>query len=634
MEMKRIVFIEPKAPGFHYFSRVIIPRLGSLILGTILRNRGYEIKVYIEELKSLDFKEVLKADLVGISTTTSTAPRAYNIAKKIKKAGIPVVMGGTHVTFLPDEALNHADYVVRGEGEDAIVELVEFLEKGGDLRNIRGLSFQEDGINVHNPDRPLLEDQEKTPIPDYSLVEGWKVPKELGKHSNFQWNVKGVVSIETSRGCPYPCKFCSVNVFFGKKYRFKSVDRVMEEVRHQKGSHIFFCDDNFAFNTERTKELLRRMIKEKTPPEWSAQVRAEVARDDEMLALMKKSNCFCVFVGFESINPKTLKLYDKKQTVEEIEYSVQRFHDFGIHVHGMFVMGSDEDDIETIRETASFAKRNSIDSVQLAILTPNPGTEIYRDYKKANRLLTEDWSLYDSLYVVSQPKNMTPYELQMEVLRASKKFYSWPEILKRLFRGDLFYFIIKLYGRHIVAKWDKLNKSYVSKLKDDLYSEAKKVLRYQKRKSLKRVGILYDSMLKKEYMLSIERFLKELNVKVVNVMEESPASYLTKGKAVSAEFLSSRLAKIKDRVDCIILTKTKDVKKPPLFNSQFIEQLGTMVRTNVNKFPQIVPLPVDLNAEPLYLHFSKIGLIFTDNLNDIRRAYLKAINYRPVNYSG
>ena len=147
VDIQKVVFIEPKAPGFHYFSRVVIPRLGTLILGTILRDRGYEARVCIEELKSLNYKEIQKADLVGISTTTSTAPRAYSIAKKIRKAGVPVVVGGPHVTFLPDEALEHADYVVRGEGEETIVELITALESGGDLHGIKGLSFKESGRN-------------------------------------------------------------------------------------------------------------------------------------------------------------------------------------------------------------------------------------------------------------------------------------------------------------------------------------------------------------------------------------------------------------------------------------------------------------------------------------------------------
>jgi len=623
--MKKIVLIEPKAPGFHYFSRVVIPRVGNILLGTMLKEKGYDVKVYVEELKSLDFKKILKADLVGISTITTTAPRAYNIAKRVKKVGIPVVMGGMHVTFLPDEALNYADYVVRGEGEETLVELVDYLEKGGDLRKIKGLSFKENGINIHNPSRPFLENQEFSPIPDYSLIEGWKVPKEFGKTSIFQWKAKGIVSIETSRGCPYPCKFCTVNVFFGKKYRYKSVDRVMEELRYQKGSHIFFCDDNFAFNKGRTKELLRRMIKEKIPPEWSAQVRVDVAKDDELLFLMKKSNCFCVFVGFESINPKTLELYDKRQTLEEIKYSIRRFHDFGINIHGMFVLGSDEDDIETIRKTAKFAKKNNIDSVQLAILTPGPGSEIYKEYKENNRLLTEDWSLYDSLYVVSKPKNMTPYELQKEVIRASRNFYSWPEIFKRLFRGDIYYFLIKLYGKYIISKWNAVSKDYIFQLKEDLYSEVKKVFKREKRRTLRRVGILYDSMMKNEYRLSLEKFLKELNVKVFNVMETLPKSYSLKEKTIPFEFLSSTLSRLRNKVDCIILTSTKDAKKSHLtLHSYFGEAFIKMIKENIIQFPQIIPLPIDFNAEPVYLHYTKIGLIFTDNLEDIRRAYLKA----------
>ena len=181
---------------------------------------------------------------------------------------------------------------------------------------------------------------------------------------------------------------------------------------------------------------------------------------------------------------------------------------------------------------------------------------------------------------------------------------------------------MKLYGKYIISKWNTINNDYILRLREDLYSEVKRVFRTKERSPLNRVGILYDSMLKKEYILSVEKFFKELNVKVVNIMEADPMSYLSKRKNISSEFLSTALSRLKDKVDCVILTGTEGVKK-------FGEQPMKMLKENIPSFPKIIPLPINVNSEPLYLHYTKIGLIFTDNLKEIRRAYLKAFADYP-----
>ena len=203
------------------------------------------------------------------------------------------------------------------------------------------------------------------PIPDLNVVHNWQK--------------RTVIPIATSRGCPFGCKFCSVIQMFGRKYRFKSIDRVIEEIREvaSRKAHIFFVDDNFAANKERTKELLKRIIAEDIHIEWSAQVRADVVRDAELIDLMGKTGCFTVFVGFESINPKTLSLYNKHQKVDDIVECIKTFKKASIGIHGMFVLGGDTDDIETIRSTQKFAKRLGIDSVQFLMLTPLPGTPVF-----------------------------------------------------------------------------------------------------------------------------------------------------------------------------------------------------------------------------------------------------------------
>src|SRR5574341_68847 len=416
LSMNKAVIVEPSSTHLHVYSRLTIPRLGSVLLGTIMRNRGWDVKVFIEDIAPVDMGAVLAADIVGISGITSTAPPCYRLAARVRAAGIPVVLGGTHVSFLPDEGLDHADYVIRGEGEFAFPELVAALERRSGFDRILGLSYWRDGQKVHNPERPKLADLDVTPIPDFALVQGY------GKRS--------IASVATSRGCPVPCTFCSVPGMYGSAFRTHSIGRVLAELKTHAGTpYIFFADDIFTANRKRTKDLLGRMIAEGVTPQWGAQVRTETVDDDELLRLMRRSHCFNVFVGFESINPKTLKLFQKKQDLAKITRAIAKFHAQGIKIHGMFVVGSDEDDVETIYQTAQFARDNHIESVQLMILTPIPGspdwTTLYSQGKKA--ILTTNWELYDGHHCVHQPRKISPYELQMAAMRATEQFYSRSE---------------------------------------------------------------------------------------------------------------------------------------------------------------------------------------------------------------
>jgi radical SAM superfamily enzyme YgiQ (UPF0313 family) len=464
-KLKKIIFVEPKAPGFHIYSKWSLPRLGAVFLATILKNLGHDVKVYVEEIQKVDKADLYSADLVGISTITSTAPRAYSMADGLRERGVPVVMGGAHPTFLPDEALEHADYVVRGEGEEAIVELLEAIDGKRALSSVAGLSYRENGDTVHNPSREFCPDLDAHPSPDLSLIAGFG----SGTRSFFRYNP--IIPVVTSRGCPFSCKFCSVTTMFGRKYRFRSTEKVIEDIRPYTDHTIFFYDDNFTASRTRTKKLLRRMIEEGITPEWTAQVRVDMAGDKELLELMKRSNCSGVYVGFESINPKTLELYSKGQTLEDITNSIKKFHEYGISIHGMFVLGSDEDDVAIIRETARFAKRVKIDTVQFMILTPIPGSEIFDEFDEENKIFTYDWKFYDGHHVVFQPNKMIPIVLQKEAVRAMKKFFSRAQALKALFKGDLHNFLVKGYANHLINRWKHFNKDYYYQLKHELYEE-------------------------------------------------------------------------------------------------------------------------------------------------------------------
>lgn len=454
--IRKIVMIEPNPPGAHVFKRMALPRLGAVILGTILRNNGFTVKVYVECIEEIDIADLLTADLIGISTITSTAPRAYELAELLRtKTRIPVFMGGPHVTYMPDEALQHCDFVLRGEADDCIVDFVRALEAGKGFEKIPGLAYGSGLRIIHNKTAATCKDLDTLPIPDFSLVAGLE--------GNYTQKLR-ITPVMTSRGCPYDCSFCSVTGMFGHKYRFRSKELILKELARNKdlgGKWVFFYDDNFCADRKRTKELLRMMIAEEITPHWTAQVRVEIAKDSELIELMRRSGCHTVYIGLESINPQTLAAYNKKQSVEDIEACIRILHKNRIRIHGMFVFGSDSDTVHTMRETAAFAKKNDLESVQFLILTPLPGTQCYRDLEREGRIISKDWSLYDAHHVVFEPRLMTYGELQLGMVDATQAFYTKWQVVKQAMCLDLFNASIKAYGHSLIKEWVKNNQYFI-----------------------------------------------------------------------------------------------------------------------------------------------------------------------------
>src|SRR5213083_1559564 len=556
--LKKLVFVEPKSTHLHVYSRVCIPRLGSVLLGTIMRAKGYDVRVYIEDIQDLDMSEVLSADLVAISAITSTAPQSYRLADKVREAGAIAVMGGTHTSFLADEGMEHADFIVRGEGEFAFQELVDAIQRGDGFDRIQNLTYRAaGGALAHNAERPKIPNLDVNPIPDYRLIEGWKPG--------------GVISVATSRGCPFSCTFCSVPGMYGHAFRTHSIERVLEELHSHKGNmYTFFADDIFTANKKRCKEPLRGMISRDLTPEWGAQVRTETVDDPELLQLMRDSNCFNVYVGFESINPRTLKLFNKKQDLGKIERSIERFHAYGIGIHGMFVVGSDEDDLETIDATADFALKHDIDSIQFMILTPIPGSPDYDTiYAQGEKyVISRNWQFYDGHHVVHQPRRISPYELQMGAIKAMEKFYSWRGIAQKLLKRDLYYVTIRYWGKKMIRQWwkDAENRAHVEWLRAQLYADAAELGHGGVRTVALPALLLQDSLGR-----LLERFLAELGVKVVPLAE--------------AALGGSKRAR--ETFDCLI---TPIVKRAAQEREEFHARLATVtaaLQTQWEKLPRV-----------------------------------------------
>lgn len=419
----KIVLIEPTASEANIYSKLRMPLLGPVYLGTILKGRGHEVAIYNEDIFRPDYSK-LNADIVGISILTSTAKRGYEIASRFPKE--KVIIGGIHASLMPKEALEFARQVVVGEGEEVIADVVD-----GSIK---------DAIVYGR----AVQDLDKLPYPDFSLLAGYRTS-----------SLTMPVPVSTSRGCPFDCTFCSVTKIFGRKYRFRSTENVMQELLSRRANRLFFCDDNFTANPERARQLLKLMLKNKIR-KWACQVRCDAARDEELLTLMTKAGCYMVCVGFESINAKTLQSFQKRQTIGDIINAIRSFRSKKIKIHGMFVLGGDDDNEKTIWNTLKFAIKQKIDTIQMMILTPLPGTSVYDKLKAQERIFSYDWSLYDGQHVVFKPKLLSAKQLQINIVKAYSKFYSLSRsfslLIKLRFRNALLnfagYIIIKQWLQH------------------------------------------------------------------------------------------------------------------------------------------------------------------------------------------
>jgi hypothetical protein len=406
---------------------------------------------------------------------------------------------------------------------------------------------------------------------------------------------------------------------FGRKHRVYSIDRVIEEIRQNglQSRHIFFCDDNFTADRNRTKELCERIIAEGLKIEWSAQVRVESARDPELLELMARSGCYIVFVGLESINPATLKAYNKSQTVEGIKNCVTNFHRFGIKVHGMFVFGSEEDHYQVIRDTVMVSRQLDLDSLQYLILTPVPGTPFYQEMEAQNRIICRDWSQYDGHHTVFQPRQFTPYELQMETNRAMKKFYSWTSVIKRLIARDLFFAKMKAYGRIILWKSTLKRNNYFQQLQEQLYARGQQLRQWlpQKGRTL-RVGIPGDiwhlctwEKGPKDFLI---KFLERLGVEVVQETSQEKADSVT---SQTMQVIQAEIARLHEQSDLILLPLWKNLgdaaHKIKDLHQEFTQE--TMSRL----------LALEFSRESFYNACMELGLCFNKRLGRIRRIYFQ-----------
>lgn len=371
----------------------------------------WEVEIIDENLGPGRYDARPRPDLVGITAFTSQATRAYEIATLFRNQGVPVVMGGIHVTMETEEALRYADAVVTGEAEAVWGRVLEDAERGR-------LRIRYDGGFV---------DMDKIPPARH----------DLGSYA--------LGSIQTTRGCPLNCSFCSVTAFNGGKFRHRPIDHVIEEMKRIREPIYMFVDDNLIGtrrdHIEYSKDLFRAMIREGLTRPWIAQVTINMADDDELLELAARSGCHSVFIGFESPTVEGLIAVHKKFNLKgarNFRASVRNIQRHGILVIGSFIMGIDTDRPGIGEVTAKACDEYGVDMANVLMLTPLPGTQLYREMRAQRRIKANtyprDWQYYTLAQPVAEYKNFSWDDLQAEKRRFNDLFYGYGKIVRRSLR--------------------------------------------------------------------------------------------------------------------------------------------------------------------------------------------------------
>lgn len=416
MPSRLIHLINPKTDSLTtrpvYMNRALYsPLAGLLAVAACIPRDRYEVVLTDENIETIDFD--LKTDLVGISAMTSYVNRGYEIADRFRARGVPVVMGGVHPSFMPQEALRHCDAVVVGEVELVIDRLLDDLA-GGVMRGV----YKSD----------MLHPMVGLPMPRYDLLK-------RNRYVNCTF-------VQTSRGCHQGCTFCSEPLMNGLKFRYRPVDEVIREMENCGARTISINDADFFGTPERPKEVMRALKGRKL--HWQAGVTSKLAQDDRMLELAAESGCTMLSIGFESISRATLKSVHKHvNRPENFAALVEKVHSYGIMVFGLFIFGFDGDDPSVFKETTDFNIAAKYDACAYSTLTPYPGTLTWYEMKRANRIVSFDWSMYDQGQVVYRPAQMPAEELRRGGTEAYRRFYAASSIAGRFPLG----------GRRRRAQW-------------------------------------------------------------------------------------------------------------------------------------------------------------------------------------
>ncbi len=418
--MKRIAFIRPNMfPG--RASDAMTP----LVFGLLAAQTPEEIETLLWDERLEDIPLDANVDLVAITVETYTARRAYQLASHYRSRGVPVVLGGYHPTFAPEEAAVYCDAVVIGDGEELWPKIIEDA-KNGSLRK----TYKAEGM---------------APINHCSVIDRRIF---VGK----KYSPVGLVQF--GRGCRFNCEFCSIRAFYGRSIMTKEIDDVVSEIQGLPNQHFFFIDDNLFNDFERVKTLLRKLVGGRKT--WSCQATVDIADDPELIKLLIESGCRAVLIGFESLDESNLSQMKKGWAIKRKSYGerLRILRDAGLMIYGTFVFGYDNDDPDVFKRTTEFAIENKFLLANFNPLTPMPGTQLFERLEREGRLIHDRWWL-DETYRYGEatfhPRNMSASDLTEGCLWARKTFNTFGSISSRLMDPSANARSIKRIGFYLVT---------------------------------------------------------------------------------------------------------------------------------------------------------------------------------------
>ena len=405
----KITLISPKGPLYRHrggifgkslrYQPLTLTTLSALVPPEL----GAEITLIDESIGEIP--DTLDADLVGMTVITGTAPRAYALSRRLRAAGVTVVLGGPHVTLNPDEAQREADAIVVGYAEETWPELLRDHAAG----RMRPRYDQAADFSL---DTPVFPERDRFP-------KGKFLTQAV---------------FEATRACAHACEFCVAPAAWGRKQYQKPVAHVVEDIRRTGTNKALFVDLNLVSDKRYARELFTALVPLNI--RWYGLATSLIGRDPELMELMARSGCRGLLIGFETIAEAGLgavrKGFNKPELYARL---IDDLHRLGIAVNGTFVFGGDADTAETFRETTDFVLETGIDLPRFAVLTPFPGTPLFARLEAEGRILTRDWELYDGQHVVFEPKGLSVQELELGHEAAWKRVYSWGAVARRTWRA-------------------------------------------------------------------------------------------------------------------------------------------------------------------------------------------------------
>ncbi len=415
----KIAFIIPKNTSvtgksfydYSFFSKFLLSRKYFSYLLAVptlvsLTPPGHEIRVFDENIEDIDY--AWGPDIAAISVRTMFAKRAYKISESFRQRGVRTVLGGIHPSMCSEEALQHSDSVVVGEAEEVWHRLLTDSENGGLKR-------------VYKAEKKA--DLTAFPVPGRASLSRDRYFSDI---------------VQTTKGCPFYCEFCSVHAFDGRVIRSRTIPHVVNEIKDLAGTDarykkrsIFFADDNIIANRKYAKELFLALKEHDL--NWSCQASINIAKEDELLRLMKDSGCGSILIGLESVSRENLSRMDKGVNLRhDYKEAISKIQSYGILVHGSFILGYDFDTRDSFSELIDFIQETNLLMPLINILTPFPGTKLFKRLEDEGRILHRDWDHYDARSVVFAPARMTPGELLDGHKRVIRAIYSFDAIYEKI----------------------------------------------------------------------------------------------------------------------------------------------------------------------------------------------------------